>query len=118
MQGLAKQVRNAACKNNDSLKGVILSAAVLPAERRACPEPDGEGISRELKRNRSCVVTVLGLFSICLILGSAQFMSAQTAIACHPMDTRVALAPEKLPPPHKLTVRVDPQCAMCWCLEI
>jgi len=63
-------------------------------------------------------VTVLGLFSICLILGSAQFMSAQTAIACHPMDTRVALAPEKLPPPHKLTVRVDPQCAMCWCLEI
>jgi hypothetical protein len=28
------------------LMGVILSAAVLQAERRACPEPDGEGISR------------------------------------------------------------------------
>jgi len=26
--------------------GVILSVAVLQAERRACPEPDGEGISR------------------------------------------------------------------------
>jgi hypothetical protein len=26
--------------------GGILSVAVLQAERRACPEPDGEGISR------------------------------------------------------------------------
>jgi hypothetical protein len=26
--------------------GVILSVAAFQAERRACPEPDGEGISR------------------------------------------------------------------------
>jgi hypothetical protein len=82
-------------------------------------------------------------------------MSAQSGMACHPMDTREALPPEKLPPPQKLTgignahiritaspeaqmwfdqglnllhdfwdyeslrafeqsVRVDPQCAMCY----
>jgi len=82
-------------------------------------------------------------------------MSAQSAMACHPMDTREAVAPDKFPPPQKLTgignahiritaspeaqmwfdqglnllhdfwdyesirafeqsVRVDPQCAMCY----
>ncbi len=89
------------------------------------------------------------------IFACAQVTSAQAAMACHPMDTREALAPEKLPPPQKLTgignahiritatpeaqiwfdqglnllhdfwdyeslrafeqsVRVDPQCAMCY----
>jgi hypothetical protein len=35
-------------KVEDKIKGIILSAAVFQAERRACPEPNGEGISRGL----------------------------------------------------------------------
>jgi hypothetical protein len=156
-------------KNSGYLRGVILSAAVFPAERRACPEPHGEGISRELTGNRGDLSKLVGLLStfssrditafrliaVCLIVGCAQWMSAQTGMACHPTDAREALAPEKLPPPQKLTgignshiritatpeaqmwfdqglnllhdfwdyeslrafeqsVRVDPQCAMCY----
>src|SRR5580704_19404620 len=95
------------------------------------------------------------LVTLCLIAGNAQRMPAQTPMACHPMDTRDEIPPEKLPPPQKLTgtgnahiritaspeaqmwfdqglnllhdfwdyesvrafeqsVRVDPQCAMCY----
>ncbi len=43
------------------------------------------------------------LLAIWSILTCAQVTSAQTATACHPMDTREALAPEKLPPPQKLS---------------
>jgi tetratricopeptide (TPR) repeat protein len=41
--------------------------------------------------------------TICSIFPCAQVTSAQTAMACHPIDTREALAPEKLPPPQKLS---------------
>ena len=95
------------------------------------------------------------LITICTILGCMPWVFAQSAMNCHPMDTREAVAPEKLPPPQKLTgignahiritttpeaqmwfdqglnlfhdfwdyeslrafeqsVRVDPQCAMCY----
>jgi tetratricopeptide (TPR) repeat protein len=95
------------------------------------------------------------LITVCLIVGYAQRMSAQSGMNCHIMDTREEVAPEKLPPPQKLTgignahirisappeaqmwfdqglnllhdfwdyesirafeqsVRVDPQCAMCY----
>ncbi len=117
MQKLLNQLRNAARKNDETWRGVILVAW--------------------------------------LILLCAIWMSAQNAMACHPMDTRDALAPEKLPPPQRLTgignshirisstpeaqlwfdqglnllhdfwdyeslrafeqsVRIDPQCAMCY----
>ncbi len=88
--------------------GVILSAAVLQAERRT---------SREMKRKPSVLVALSGTFvalssramaahtliPLCLIFGSTQITSAQTVMPCHPMDTREALAPEKLPPPQKLS---------------
>ncbi len=88
--------------------GVILSVAVFQAERR---------ISREMKRKRSSLlalfgsfvavssrkVTALVLIPICLIVGCARRMSAQSAMTCHPMNTREAVAPESLPPPQKLT---------------
>ncbi len=127
-------------------RGVIQSVAAFQAERR---------ISRGTKLKVSGLMTLHGLILIGLILGWVQVMSAQTAMACHPMDTRDAVAPEKLPPPQKLTgignahiritatpeaqmwfdqglnllhdfwdyeslrafeqsVRVDPQCAMCY----
>lgn len=97
----------------------------------------------------------LVLVTICLTVVVSARMSAQSAMACHPTDTREATAPEKLPPPQKLSgignahiritaspeaqmwfdqglnllhdfwdyeslrafeqsVRVDPQCAMCY----
>jgi tetratricopeptide (TPR) repeat protein len=88
-------------------RGVILRAAVLRTER---------GISCGMKRKWSVLGALFGAFvalsaramaaltlvPICLIFGSAQWMSAQTAMACHPMDTRESVAPEKLPPPQKL----------------
>ena len=43
------------------------------------------------------------LLAFCLIVGYAQRMPAQTAMSCHPMDTREEVPPEKLPPPQKLT---------------
>ena len=108
-----------------------------------------------MKHKVSGLVTPVCLAVISLIVACAQVTSAQTAMACHPMDTREALAPEKLPPPQKLSgignahiritatpeaqmwfdqglnllhdfwdyeslrafeqsVRVDPQCAMCY----
>ncbi len=117
MQELLNPLRNAARKNDETWRGVIL---------------------------------VAWLILLCPI-----WMSAQNAMACHPMDTRDALAPEKLSPPQKLTgignshirisstpeaqiwfdqgmnllhdfwdyeslrafeqsVRIDPQCAMCY----
>jgi len=47
-------------------------------------------------------MTALVLIPICLIVGGAQLMSAQSAMTCHPMNTREAAAPETLPPPQKL----------------
>ena len=43
------------------------------------------------------------LLAFCLLVGYAQRMPAQTAMNCHPMDTREETPPEKLPPPQKLT---------------
>jgi hypothetical protein len=100
-------------------------------------------------------MAAFGLITICLIVGLSPRMSAQSGMGCHPMDTREEVAPEKLPPPQKLSgignahiritaspeaqmwfdqglnllndfwdyesvrafaqsVRVDPQCAMCY----
>jgi tetratricopeptide (TPR) repeat protein len=100
-------------------------------------------------------IAAFALVTVCLIVGYAQRMSAQSGMSCHPMDTREEVAPERLPPPQKLTgignahiritatpeaqmwfdqglnllndfwdyesvrafeqsVRVDPQCAMCY----
>jgi len=41
--------------------------------------------------------------TVCLIIGYAQRTSAQSAMNCHPMDTREELPPEKLPPPQRLS---------------
>jgi tetratricopeptide (TPR) repeat protein len=95
------------------------------------------------------------LVTVWLIVVYPQKMSAQTGMKCHAMDMQEVIAPEKLPPPQKLTgignahihitanseaqiwfdqglnllhdfwdyesvrafeqsVRVDPQCAMCY----
>ncbi len=43
------------------------------------------------------------LMTVCLIFGCAQRTPAQSAMSCHPMDTREELPPDKLPPPQKLT---------------
>jgi hypothetical protein len=43
------------------------------------------------------------LLTFCLLVGYAQRMPAQTAMTCHPTDTREEVPPEKLPPPQKLT---------------
>jgi len=43
------------------------------------------------------------LMTVCLVFGYAQRTPAQSAMSCHPMDTREQLPPEKLPPPQKLT---------------
>ena len=100
-------------------------------------------------------MAAFALITVCLIVGHAQRITAQIGMNCHPMDTREAVAPEKLPPPQKFTgignahiritatpeaqmwfdqglnllhdfwdyesvrafeqsVRVDPQCAMCY----
>ena len=42
------------------------------------------------------------LTASCLFTGYAQRTYAQFGMACHPMDTRVEVAPEQLPPPQKL----------------
>jgi len=46
---------------------------------------------------------LFALMTVCLIFGYAQRTPAQSAMSCHPMDTREQLPPEKLPPPQKLT---------------
>jgi tetratricopeptide (TPR) repeat protein len=56
-----------------------------------------------MKHKVSGLVTPVCLAVISLIVACAQVTSAQTAMACHPMDTREALAPEKLPSPQKLS---------------
>jgi tetratricopeptide (TPR) repeat protein len=43
------------------------------------------------------------LLTFCLLVGYAQRMPAQSAMNCHPMDTREEVAPAKLPPPVKLS---------------
>lgn len=48
-------------------------------------------------------VTAFALITIVWILGAGVTLSAQGAMNCHPMDTREPVAPEKLPPPQKLT---------------
>jgi tetratricopeptide (TPR) repeat protein len=48
----------------------------------------------------------LALFTvatICLTIGYAQRITAQTGMSCHAMDTREEVPPEKLPPPQRLT---------------
>jgi hypothetical protein len=42
------------------------------------------------------------LAALCLIAGNPERLAAQTPMACHPMDTRDEIPPEKLPPPQKL----------------
>jgi tetratricopeptide (TPR) repeat protein len=100
-------------------------------------------------------MAAFGLIIGCLVVGYAPRASAQSGMKCHAMDTQEEVAPEKLPPPQKLTgignahiritaspkaqmwfdqglnllhdfweyesvrafeqsVRVDPQCAMCY----
>ena len=100
-------------------------------------------------------IAAIALITSCLMAGYAPRASAQSGMKCHPMDTQEEVAPEKLPPPQKLTgignahiritaspeaqmwfdqglnllhdfweyesvrafeqsVRVDPQCAMCY----
>ena len=44
-----------------------------------------------------------GLLAFCLLLGNAPPVLAQNAMPCHTMGTREEIAPEKLPPPQKLT---------------
>src|SRR5579862_3167375 len=44
-----------------------------------------------------------GLLAFCLLLGNAPPVVAQNAMPCHTMGTREEIAPEKLPPPQKLT---------------
>jgi tetratricopeptide (TPR) repeat protein len=46
---------------------------------------------------------VFALITVCLIVGSAQRITAQTDMTFHSMDMREAVPPEKLPPPLKLT---------------
>lgn len=59
-----------------------------------------------MKSFLSCRILVSGktaailLITLCLVAGN---MSAQNAMACHDMGTRDQIAPEKLPPPQKLT---------------
>src|SRR5712692_10418746 len=100
-------------------------------------------------------LAAFALITGCLMVGYAPRISAQSGMQCHRMDMREEVAPEKLPPPQKLTgignahiritstseaqmwfdqglnllhdfweyesvrafeqsVRVDPQCAMCY----
>ena len=46
---------------------------------------------------------LFALMTVCLIGGSTPRTLAQSAMNCHPMDTREEVPPEKLPPPQKLT---------------
>jgi tetratricopeptide (TPR) repeat protein len=48
-------------------------------------------------------MAAFALITVCLIVGYAQRMSAQNSGNCHSMDTREEVAPDKLPPPQKLT---------------
>ena len=48
-------------------------------------------------------MSALMLLALFLILGDSSPISAQNPMSCHAMDTREAIAPEKLPPPEKLT---------------
>ncbi|HEY6370918.1 MAG TPA: hypothetical protein VIX37_10085, partial [Candidatus Sulfotelmatobacter sp.] len=88
--------------------GVILSVAVFPAERRISRELRGDrgGLpkrSGDLLLLSSRKMSAFPRIAVCLIFGWAQVMSAQSGMTCHPMETREAVAPEKLPPPQRLT---------------
>ena len=48
-------------------------------------------------------VTAFALIAIVWIFGAGVTLSAQGAMNCHPMEKRELVAPEKLPPPQKLT---------------
>jgi tetratricopeptide (TPR) repeat protein len=48
-------------------------------------------------------MAAFALITVCLTVAYAQRITAQTGMNCHPMDTREAVAPEKLPPPQKFT---------------
>jgi len=48
-------------------------------------------------------MAAFALMTVCLIVGYAKRMSGQSGVNCHAMDTREEVAPEKLPPPQKLT---------------
>jgi protein SCO1/2 len=74
-------------------EGVILSGAAFQAERRACPELTGEGISRGL--NRSAVVLVLLALAAC---GQAFGQAMTKGILSPPANVR---------PPHLQNVGIE-----------
>ena len=122
------------------------------------PQKSGAGLLTPFETHRAWILReslAFAVFAVCTTIGWAPVVSAQSSMACHPMDTRHAVAPENLPPPQKLTgignahihitatpeaqmwfdqglnllhdfwdyeslrafeqsVRVDPQCAMCY----
>ncbi len=48
-------------------------------------------------------MAAVAAITVCLIVGYAQRITAQSGTNCRPMDMREAVPPEKLPPPLKLT---------------
>src|SRR5271169_4949702 len=48
-------------------------------------------------------IAVFALIFFPLIGGCVRPISAQSAMTCHSMDTREAVAPDKFPPPQQLT---------------
>src|SRR5713226_636163 len=48
-------------------------------------------------------LAAFALITGCLMVGYAPRISAQSGMQCHRMDMREEVAPEKLPPPQKLT---------------
>jgi protein SCO1/2 len=74
-------------------EGIILSGAAFQAERRACPELNGEGISRGL--NRSAVILVLLALAAC---GQAFGQAMTKGIMSPPANVR---------PPHLQNVGIE-----------
>jgi hypothetical protein len=58
-------------------------------------------VSRPILTLRKSVAIVLTLS--CLLISYPRLTNAQAGMTCHPMDMRVEVAPEQLPPPQKLT---------------
>jgi protein SCO1/2 len=85
--------RFAAKQGSQFSGGVILSGAAFQAERRACPELNGEGISRGL--NRSAVILVLLALAAC---GQAFGQAMTKGIMSPPANVR---------PPHLQNVGIE-----------
>jgi len=86
-------------KNHNSkpaipIEGVILSGAVLQAKRRACHEPDGEGISRASKLEGP----YLTLLSLILLTATALGQGMSKGIMSPPSNVR---------PPHLQNVGIE-----------